>query len=393
MRSAVITSLLFFVFHISGLGQATGDKFAPLIKKAKKTNSNAVIVLQDGKKVVDYQKNTNPEKIYSRSVTKSVIALAIAKLLSDGKIDSLATPVSHYYTAWKQGLKKNITIRHLMNHSSGLQNVDRPQAEIYPSPDAVQLALCASVVDTPGTKISYNNKATNLLSGIVEKITGQKLDDYLESTLFQKMAITNYDWQTDEAGNPYAMSGFKVIPSDLAKLGQLVLQNGAWDGQQLISEKWMDKILAQGSPKRINYGLLWWRIPKKKSYIVDNQQLGVLKEAGLSDQMLAKARQLNGSYDSKGAVVQQIMGQFSSKQQMMDFRQATLGQGLELWRSELSGPIIGYKAEGSLGEYLVIYPKQNIVAVRMIRRTNDYNQRTDNFGKFSNMVYQLATSE
>jgi CubicO group peptidase (beta-lactamase class C family) len=342
--------------------------------------------------VVEYQKNQQREKIYSRSVTKSIVSLAVAKLLTNNKLDSLDTPVSHFYPEWKQGLKKDITVRHLMNQTSGLQNVDRTSVEIYPAPNTIQLGLCASVVDTPGTNFSYNNKATNLLAGIIEKVSGEKMDDYLGSSLFKPLGITDYNWNTDDAGNPYAMSGFKVYPSDLAKLGQLVLQKGRWNGQQLISEKWIDEILAQGPPQSIKYGLLWWRIPENKSYIIDDKVIERLKEAGLSDKMISYAENMKGNYESKGAAVQAILDEFKSKKELAAFRKATLGQNLPMWRESISGPIIGYKASGSDGEYMVIYPKQNIVAVRMIKVTKDYSPKTENFGAFGHLVYQLATS-
>lgn len=389
-RSLLLLSL--FVLPLLTFSQSSSQKYEPLINAAKQTDSNALIVLEDGEKVVDYQKNTTSEKIFSRSVTKSVVALAVAKLLTDGKLDSLDTPVAHFYPEWKQGQKKDITIRHLMNQTSGLQNVDRAPVEIYPAPDAVQLGLSASVINEPGTKFSYNNKATNLLSGIIEKLSGQKLDEYLGSALFNPMGITDFDWQTDEAGNPYAMSGFKVYPSDLAKLGQLVLQKGLWDNQQLISEKWIDEILAQGPPQNIKYGLLWWRIPKNKHYVIDNRKIQELSEAGVPDEMLTYVEKIKGEYDSRGKMIQTIRKQFNSRNTFNDFRKAMLGQNLKLWRESLSGPIMGYKAEGWLGEYMVIYPELDLVAVRMVKQTKSYNPKTDNFSTFSDLVYKVASS-
>lgn len=390
MRFIFLKAIILWIVPFLAFGQKANYK--PLIEAAKKAHSSAVIVLKDGEKVVEYRKNSKREKIYSRSVTKSIVALAVAKLLTENKIEALDTPVARYYPEWKQGLKKDITIRHLMNHTSGLQNVDMPKYEIYPSPDAVQLALCASVVDTPGTEVVYNNKATNLLSGIIEKVSGQKVDKYLENTLFNAMNITDYDWQSDKAGNPYAMSGFKVYPSDLAKLGHLVLQKGSWNGNQLISEQWMNEILAKGHPKSIN-GLLWWRIPKNKNYIIDDNIIQTLDKAGIPDSMLAKAKNMKGNYDSRGDAVQAILNEFENRRDFFAFRKATLGQDLPLWRKSLGGPIIGYKAEGSSGEYLFVYPELDIVAVRMIKVTDDYNPKTDNFSRFGEMVYKLFSGK
>src|SRR5699024_765363 len=99
-----------------------------------------------------------------------------------------------------------------------------------PSPNFIQLALSASVADKPGTKFAYNNKAVNLLSGIIQKASGQKMDHYLRGGLFKEMGITDFNWRTDDEGNPIAMAGLQIYPSDLAKLGQLVLHKGSWKG-------------------------------------------------------------------------------------------------------------------------------------------------------------------
>ncbi len=108
--------------------------------------------------VVNWSFGNGEGPIEAMSATKSVVSLAIGRLIDDGKIKSLDQPVCDFYPEWKQGKKRQITVRHLLNHTSGLQN--NPMAtEIYDSPDFVQFALAADVSDDPGREASlYNNK-------------------------------------------------------------------------------------------------------------------------------------------------------------------------------------------------------------------------------------------
>ena len=370
--------------------QSNNSDFEPLLQKAQKTNSDALVVWKDGKKVVEYYSGDKSQKVQTMSVTKSVVGLAMAKLFSDGVIDSINVPVAHYYPEWRQGQKEDITIRHLMNHTSGLQNVASANVEVNPAPDVLQLGLCASVVDTPGTEFSYNNKAVNILSGIIKKASGKPIDDYLKSTIFTPMGINDFTWGTDEKGNHYAMAGLGMHGNDLAKLGQLVLQDGSWNGQQLIEKHWIDRLLQQSTTHSITHGLLWWRIPKEKSYSITEKHITNMEESGMDEQMLAKVKEIKGKYDSQGQLLKAVRSEFGTRQETYEFRKATIGKGIKPYEKSLSGPVIGYKATGDGGQYLVLYPKENIIAVRLAKIDDDYNRKTDSFSNFPNMVYKVA---
>jgi CubicO group peptidase (beta-lactamase class C family) len=390
MRSTLLKIFVLTLLPTLALGQSPDNKFQPLLNEAKKSNSDAVIVIQNGEKIIDYQNNGTTELLNTMSATKSVVALAVAQLLSENIIDSLDTPVAHFYPEWRQGQKKKITIRHLLNNTSGLQNVPNAAKEIHPSPNILQLALCASVVDKPGTKFSYNNKAVNILTDIIQQETGQKLNKYLRDGLFNEMGITDFKWKSDEAGNLYAMSGLYVHPTDLAKIGQLVLNKGKWQGKQLIAEQWITKLLEQSQPFNRKAGLLWWRIPSGHTHVIDSDNIKKLKQAGLNQDMLTKMENIKGHYNGQNEAVQALMSQFN-RQEVTKLRQFSQKNKIRPWRQTKGGNIIGYMAKGYLGQFLVIYPDQQIVAVRMVSPSDNYNQKTDGFGHFSSMVYKLAT--
>jgi CubicO group peptidase (beta-lactamase class C family) len=242
----------------------------PLLEQAQATHSDAVVVRHMGQEVGVWRFGKPRELIPIMSVTKSMVNLAIGKLFTLGLIPSLDEPMCTYYPQWKQGQKKLVTLRHIMTHTSGLQNVASTIEEIYPSPDFIQLALCAELTSEPGKKMSYNNKAVNLLVGIVEICAGRKLDVFMSEEIFLPLGITDFEWQKDPAGNPQVMAGLALYPEDLATLGQLVLNRGLWQNTRLIESTWFDQSFM---PTSSHVGLLWWLSPDQ-SYIQSNGYLG-----------------------------------------------------------------------------------------------------------------------
>lgn len=140
----------------AGIDRAALDA---LVDAARAANSDALVVLRDGEVVFESSFGQPIAPIESMSVTKSVVNLALGHLYTEGKITSLDQPVHHYFPEWKQGRKQDITLRHVLSHTSGLQNVRHTGVEIYPSPDFVRLALAAELSDAPGERFAYDNKA------------------------------------------------------------------------------------------------------------------------------------------------------------------------------------------------------------------------------------------
>jgi len=361
-----------------------------LIQAAEASHSDALVVLKDGKLVGEWYFGKPQGPIEAMSVTKSVVSLAIGTLIAEGKIKSLDEPLHTFYSEWKQGRKQAITLRHLLSHTSGLQNYPRTDVEIYPSPDFVQLALAAELTEEPGKIFSYNNKAVNLLTGVVQKTAGKRLDLYLREGLFQKMGITNFDWTLDQAGNPHGMSGLQVRPADLAKLGQLMLQQGRWNGQQLLTPEWVTASKQASQEAFPSYGLLWWLIPASTNYLIDQEQIDKLEAAGVKPEFVAKVRGLQGNYPDQATYYAALEKSFGKEyQRVLVEHIGQLGFALS---KKTYGPIIGYSGRGDLGQYLVVYPSQGLVAVRMVRGSETYSQATDGFDDFERRVAQLVKS-
>ncbi len=391
MKKICLITVLLLCSSIATVSQPPSgikkEALEKLLKRAAETHSDAVMIFKDSQLVGEYFSQERG-KIELMSCTKSIVSLAIGKLIDAGKIKSLDQPVYEFYPEWKQGRKKLIAIRHLLNHTSGLQNVPNTGVEIYPSSDFVKLALAAELSDEPGSKFSYNNKAVNLLAGIVQVASGKRMDIYVRDEILQPLGITDFDWTLDAAGNPHAMAGLQLKAADFAKFGMLLLNKGQWESKRIVSEKWIEESLQQGQPYNPTCGLLWWRIPSYERPIIDDEKFKELEAAGVSKPFLSKLEPLrNKPFDSMPLFVKTLAEMLG--QQWNEILNQELGsKGLTLSRKKY-GDIIGYNANGSLGQFLVIYPQQKLVAVRQIRWSEKYSQQTDTFDDFFDLVRSL----
>jgi CubicO group peptidase (beta-lactamase class C family) len=363
-----------------------------LLARGKATHSDTVLVLHDGTPIGHYYRDgTPPGPIELMSATKSVVALGIGQLLGDGRIKSLDQPVSDFYPEWKQGLKAGITVRMLLDHTSGIQNVPQAPKEIYPAPDAVQLALAADLTSAPGQKFSYNNKAVNLLAGIIRKASGQTMDTFFRDGLFKAMDIHPGPWDKDQTGHPYAMAGLKLTAADAAKLGQLVLDHGRWKGRQQVPADFIDTMLAPGQEQDPTCGLLWWRRPAWVRFATDPDSFGLLRKRGVPDAIVGKLESLRGAhFDSSDAAVGAVIDALGAHGADV-LRKELVGRGIGPYRLFAidRGPAVAFEANGYLGQYIVVIPAAGLVGVRQIDGRPDQPD-DDGYADFTRRMTALA---
>ncbi len=358
-----------------------------LSRHSERTNSNALLIYQNGKPIIKNYFGKPVEKIEAMSATKSIVSLAIGILLDKKFIDSLDQPVYTIYPEWKQGNKKLITIRHLLVHTSGMQNVPNAGEEIEIAPDVIQLALCAELEDLPGAKYSYNNKSSNLLAGIVEKTSKLKLDKFLSKYLFKDLGITDYKWRTDLTGNPYGMAGLLIYPEDLAKIGMFVLKNGKWNNKQLLSEKWIKEMLTP-SVHHQNFGYEWWLTYDSRFIAVDDPFLYSVKDK-TDESTFLLLQKLKGNY-TKMKDIGTKAREIYTPEELKIVGAFMKNLPPSSWRIENRGSIRNYAASGYLGQYLILIPEKDLVIVRMISAEN-YKKipKNDTFENLRNLVNEL----
>ena len=392
MRACLFVCIVFLALRPWVAGANTPDALAVIEQNARNAHSDAVFVEREGAVLLQIAPAAGEERIHLMSATKSVVALAIGLLLDDGKLVSIDEPVSIVYPEWRQGRKRDITIRMLMDHTSGLQNVANAGVELEGAPDLVKLALAAEVSTDPGTTFAYNNKATNLLPGIVERLAGKPLDVYLDERLFKPLGISGHAWMKDQAGTPLGMAGLSLSAPDLAAIGRLMLAGGvAPDGKRLLSERSVALMTAE-SARSPDVGLLWWRIPAWEHYRLTSAAAALLSarsvDAGTQEVLLATEGRL---FDSKAALIS-FLAERLGPAWPQRYAAEISGRGLKL--SDVfdidRGPVAAYAANGYLGQHLVIVPGKGVVAVRQIHRRDSHSAPLDDYAAFPMDVLRLA---
>ena len=130
-----------------------------------------------------------------------------------------------------------LTVKHLLTMTVGH---DPDPSLVIPSTDNwVRAFLETPIVKEPGSTFLYNSMATYMLSAIVTKVTGARLIDYLTPRLFEPLGVSGIDWETDPSGYNSGGWGLRLHTEDMAKFGQLFLQDGVWNGRRLLPEGWV----------------------------------------------------------------------------------------------------------------------------------------------------------
>jgi CubicO group peptidase (beta-lactamase class C family) len=388
IKEVVYLSLMVIVVLIvpnNTLGQDRQVSLKEFLELAKKANSSSLVLMHNGDFIAEEHFDKDPGLIETMSVTKLVVSLGIGRLYALNLIDSIDQKVHNFYPEWHQGRKKDITIRHLMEHTSGLQNEMDARVEIHPSPDVVQLALAAELSGTPGEEIRYNNKAVNLLAGIIQKASGMKMDKFVEKELFKYLNIYEFEWRRDNSGNPYAMSGLQMYGKDVAKLGQLVLNRGEWNGQKIIDQEYIAELKGNESDKE--FGLLWRKLYSDITFSISNERINYLIDKGVPDEIINNLRNYVGITIEGQQEVEAILFEiFGSPQR---FHEEIVGRGIENLFDAVFGEINGYYGDGDLGQYLIVMPEKELVVVRQIKYSNSYNPKTDTFREILQVVNHL----
>jgi CubicO group peptidase (beta-lactamase class C family) len=229
--------------------------------------------------VIIYKNGTVPFEAYfnkynkdvshnMKSTSKGVISVLIGIALREGYIESLDENILTYfpeYSAEHAG-KPDITIRDLLTMSSGLKWKENGLNSMYTffvSKRIVKRVLNLSLESTPGSTFNYNTGLTHLLSAIISKASGMSTLDFARRYLFEPLDIENVQWDTDRDGYHIGGSELFITPRAMIKLGVMYLQNGIYQGKQIIPAKWVaesTETQIQGTfhGTQIKYGFLWW---------------------------------------------------------------------------------------------------------------------------------------
>ncbi len=223
----------------------SSDLFAALLREldaSKDTEMHHFMALRHGKVICECNFAPYPKGMWhiTHSMCKSITGMAIGMLIEEGKLkldENIYDIFPDHINAFSKIFRPVITVENLLTMTSG---VTFNESGIVSGNDWLESFLNASVNGKPGTEFQYNSLNTYVLSAIVTKRTGETLTEYLTPRLFGPLGITKYYWETCPKGITKGGWGLFLCAEDMAKLGQLYLQRGKWNGQQLVSEYWIE---------------------------------------------------------------------------------------------------------------------------------------------------------
>lgn len=228
----------------------SSDLFAALLREldaSKDTEMHHFMALRHGKVICECNFAPYPKGMWhiTHSMCKSITGMAIGMLIEEEKLkldENIYDIFSDHINAFSKIFRPVITVENLLTMTSG---ITFNESGIVSGNDWLGSFLNASVNGKPGTEFQYNSLNTYVLSAIVTKRTGETLTEYLTPRLFGPLGITKYYWETCPKGITKGGWGLFLCAEDMAKLGQLYLQRGKWNGQQLVSEYWIEISMAR----------------------------------------------------------------------------------------------------------------------------------------------------
>ncbi|GAA3584954.1 serine hydrolase [Snuella lapsa] len=209
-----------------------------------------------------------------RSASKSIRSILLGIAIDNGFIYNINDPIAKYLKIpvpqkHLDVRKEEITIKHLLTMSSGLDcndwdNKSKGQEDkVYKKKDWLQYTLDLPMVNTPGEVSHYCSMGVVLVAEIISRTSGMSINEFADKYLFKPLGINNLKW--GHTANKEVIASAKrlyMTSRDMAKIGQLVLNKGKWNGEQIVSKKWIEE---STTPKTkitgIDYCYLWWNIP------------------------------------------------------------------------------------------------------------------------------------
>jgi CubicO group peptidase (beta-lactamase class C family) len=217
-----------------------------------------------------------PDSLHDvRSISKSVVGLLYGIALAEGRVPAPDAPVlasfPEYADLAADPARAAITVETALTMTMGTEwDEDIPYSDpanseiaMNRAPDSLRFVLDRPIAAAPGTEFTYNGGATAALAALIGRGNDGDFSGFLESRLLTPLGIDRYEWITDYYGVPYAASGLRLRPRDMAKIGQLVLDRGTWQGREVVPADWIDASVGVGvqADYGCDYGRQWWLCP------------------------------------------------------------------------------------------------------------------------------------
>ena len=333
MKRLVYLSAALFIVLLSSCGRDTSlprdhvkdtTQYDSVFFDVARTACNelhALMVVKDGKVIYEkWDPSYGPDHLHVMwSASKTFTATAVGFAVQDGLL-SVTDKVVDFFTedelpAVQSDRLRKMTVYDLLIMSSGFKDDCVGKAESGRQFDWAKETLASEIVFEPGTRFSYNSMNTYLLSVIVSRVTGQRLDEYLDDKLFKPLGITEYRWKISPQNYAAGGWGLYMRTEDFAKMGLFMLQKGRWGKKQLLDEEWL--------------------------------------EEAMSAQIM--------QYAGQGHTPAEIAA--------MDQNDWNQGYGYQMWRCRHNG----VRLDGAWAQVCVIYPDKNLVVVGQSHANNTWD--------------------
>ena len=250
----------------------------------------SVIVVQDGEWVAErYFNGADATTLHDvRSAGKSVTSLLFGIAVDQGAIESLDDPVAKYWPEAEGSEIGRVPLRDLLTMRTGLDaDGDDPSTPGYEdfldaSDDPLSFPMTVPRVDEPGERYRYNSLAAYVAGVVIQRATGEDLDDFARENLFEPLGIESWDWQKDRSGQTKGQGNLFLTAQGMARLGEMVLAGGAHGDRQVVSSDWIRESLeprfdiSDRDPFASSYGYYWYN----QTYPVNGRSIGVSFASG-----------------------------------------------------------------------------------------------------------------
>lgn len=274
-----------------GVPSAVISEFLEALRTDETLYPHSVMILRNGCVIAEASYGAHDHTVWhiTYSECKSITGIAIGMLIDEGKL-SLNDKIVDIFADRLNKLNKfthmNITVRHLLTMTSGIVF---NEAGSVTENNWVKCFFESFLASEPGKHFNYNSMNTYMLSAIVKTVSGHGLCEYLRPRLFEPLGIRNFYWEKCPMGIEKGGWGMYILPEDILKIGQLLLNGGVWNGKRLISQEWIDAATSAqaAAPKSIgdfNYGYQMWSGRNERSFLFNGmfgQNLMAFKDTGI----------------------------------------------------------------------------------------------------------------
>lgn len=251
--------------------------------------------------------NTNINFHSMQSVTKSVVSALVGITIDQGLIPGVDDSFYSYFTEYSSfdnwaPPKNDITIADVLTMRHGLEwdESTYPYSDsrntlsyVYSFTDVVKAVLDLPMANTPGEAFAYSTGVSIAIGEMVANASGQSVEEYADEYLFEPLGITQRLWFYTSSDRANTGSGLFLTTRDMAKFGQLYLDDGWWNGQKIISSEWIElsteKQLDDTGYESIGYAMHWWTI----SYNIGGELVDIYFAAGNGGQLIFVISDLN----------------------------------------------------------------------------------------------------